>query len=53
MRGLRELIYRSRCERDAEVYARVPLTDAEVAAWGSEVWADDEAGTDWSEVFGE
>ena len=52
-RALRELLYRLRCERDAEVYARVPLTDAEATVWGSEMWADDEAGTDWSEVFGE
>jgi len=51
-RALRELLYRMRCERDAEVYARMPLTGDEVAAWDSEVWPSDETGTDWSEVFG-
>jgi metal-responsive CopG/Arc/MetJ family transcriptional regulator len=51
-RAVRELLYRIRCERDAEVYARLPLTEDEVAAWGSEAWADDDTATDWSEVFG-
>ena len=52
-RAVRELLYRLRCERDAEIYARVPLSSGELAAWASEAWAEDEPGTDWSEVFGE
>ena len=51
-RALRELLYRLRCERDAEIYARMPMTADEVAAWGSEAWAEDDTATDWSEVFG-
>ena len=52
-RAVRELLYRLRCERDAEIYARVPLTADEMAGWASETWAEDDPGTDWSEVFGE
>ena len=52
-RAVRELLYRMRCERDAEIYARVPLTPDETAGWASEAWAEDEPRTDWSEVFGE
>jgi metal-responsive CopG/Arc/MetJ family transcriptional regulator len=51
-RALRELLYRLRCERDVEVYARMPLTEDEVAEWSSEAWTTDDADTDWSEVFG-
>lgn len=50
--ALRELLYRLRCERDAEVYAKQPLTSVETTGWATEAWVDDEAGTDWAEVFG-
>lgn len=49
--ALRELLYRLRCERDADKYAQQPLTPAEAAAWPNEAWPDDD--TDWTEVFGE
>lgn len=49
--AVRELLYRRRCERDAERYALQPLTTAETAAWPNEAWPDDD--TDWTEVFGE
>ena len=51
-RAVRELLYRLRCERDAEIYARLPLMADEMAGWAGEAWTDDEPGTDWSEVFG-
>lgn len=50
-RAVRELLYRLRCERDAEQYAVHPLTPAEAAAWPNEAWPDDD--TDWAEVFGQ
>ena len=49
--AVRELLYRRRCERDAERYALQQLTTAETVAWPNEAWPDDE--TDWTEVFGE
>ena len=49
--AVRELLYRRRCERDAERYALQPLTIAETVAWPNEAWPDDD--TDWTEVFGE
>jgi predicted transcriptional regulator len=51
-RAVREMLYRLQCERDAEIYARMPLTEDEVAVWASEAWAEDDTATDWSEVFG-
>lgn len=48
-RAVRELLYRLRCERDAERYALHPLTAAETTAWPNEAWPDDD--TDWAEVF--
>ena len=48
-RAVREILYRLRCERDAERYALQPLTAAELAAWPNEAWPDDD--TDWTEVF--
>lgn len=50
-RAVRDLLYRLACERDAEIYARIPLTAEEMAPWPSEAWAEDD--TDWNEVFGE
>jgi metal-responsive CopG/Arc/MetJ family transcriptional regulator len=49
-RAVRELLYRMRCERDAETYARIPVAAAEL--FGAEVtaWPDDD-GTDWDAVF--
>ncbi len=49
--AVRELLYRLRCERDAERYALQPLTAAETAAWPNEAWPEDD--TDWEEVFGQ
>ena len=49
-RAVRELLYRIRCERDAERYAAQPLSGAESSSWPAEAWPDDD--TDWSEVFG-
>jgi predicted transcriptional regulator len=51
-RALRELLYRLRCERDAEIYAKQPLTRSETGSWATETWTDDDDGTDWAEVFG-
>ena len=50
-RAVREMLYRLQCERDAEVYARMPLTEDEIVTWGSEAWPTDDAATNWSEVF--
>jgi predicted transcriptional regulator len=50
-RAVRELLYRLRCERDAERYGARPLTAAEATPWPGEAWPDDD--TDWSEVFGQ
>jgi hypothetical protein len=50
--ALRELLYRRRCERDAEAYQRTPLTGAELAPWATEAWPDDDDETDWGQVFG-
>ena len=50
VRAVREMLYRLACERDAEIYDRIPLTDDEKAPWPNEVWADDD--TDWNAVFG-
>lgn len=47
--AVREFLYRLRCERDAEQYARHPLTSAESTAWPNEAWPEDD--TDWTEVF--
>jgi metal-responsive CopG/Arc/MetJ family transcriptional regulator len=47
--ALRDLLYRLRCERDAERYAVQQLTPSETAVWPNEAWPDDD--TDWSEVF--
>ncbi len=49
--AVRELLYRRRCERDAERYALQPLTTTETTAWPNEAWPDED--TDWTEVFGE
>ena len=49
--ALRDLLYRVRCERDAEAYVRQPQTVEELAPWSTEAWPDDD--TDWAEVFGE
>lgn len=48
-RALRELLYRLRCERDAEKYALNPLDASEIATWPNEAWPDDN--TNWNEVF--
>jgi Ribbon-helix-helix protein, copG family len=50
-RAVRDLLYRLACERDAEIYARIPLTSEEMTPWPSQVWAKDE--TDWNAVFRE
>lgn len=50
-RAVKELLYRLACERDAKIYARIPLTAEEIGPWPSEVWAKDD--TDWNAVFGE
>jgi hypothetical protein len=47
---VKDLLYRLACERDAEIYARMPLTAEELAPWPNEVWAEDD--TDWNAVFG-
>jgi Ribbon-helix-helix protein, copG family len=49
-RAVRDLLYRLACERDAEIYDRIPLTAEEMTPWPSEVWAEDD--TDWNAVFG-
>ncbi len=50
--AVRELLYRRACERDAEAYARTPLTGEESAGWPDEHWIEDAPGTDWAKVFG-
>ena len=34
------------------MFAKQPLTSVETTGWATEAWVDDEAGTDWAEVFG-
>ena len=53
LRAVREFLYRLACEREADLYGRVPLTQAESEAWPAEAWIDDAPGTDWNSVFGE
>jgi Ribbon-helix-helix protein, copG family len=45
-RAVKDLLYRLACQRDAEIYARVPLSAEEMAPWPNEVWA--EGNTDWN-----
>lgn len=49
-RAVRELLYRMRCERDAERYSISPLNASEIDVWTHE--ARSESDTDWAEVFG-
>lgn len=48
----RELLYRLRCERDAAIYAAMPLTADEQVEPGAGAWPDADDGSDWDEVFG-
>ena len=51
-RAVRELLYRLRCERDAEIYDRIPVVRTDRTGWDNEVWPDADDGADWVEVFG-
>ncbi len=46
-----DLLYRRACERDAELYAALPLRREETKLWATETWPKDEPGTDWEAVF--
>ena len=50
--ALRAYLYRLACERDADLYEKLPLTVVEQGEWVTETWLDDKVGTDWNEVFG-
>lgn len=49
-RATKELLYRLACERNAEIYGRLPITPEEAQPWPKEVWAEDD--TDWAQVSG-
>ena len=49
--AIRDLLYRRACERDAELYAALPLRREETKLWATETWPKDEPGTDWEAVF--
>ncbi len=51
VQAVKELLYRLACERDAQTYARIPLTPQETTGWSNEQWIEDEPGTDWATVF--
>lgn len=51
VQAVKELLYRLACERDAQTYARLPLTPEETTGWSNEQWIEDEPGTDWAKVF--
>ena len=51
VQAVKELLYRLACERDAQSYARLPLTPDETTGWSNEQWIDDEPDTDWAKVF--
>ena len=47
-----DLLYRRACERDADIYDRLPMTATEVGGRGTDGWVDDAPGTDWESIFG-
>jgi predicted transcriptional regulator len=44
-------LYRLACARDADIYARVPLAEDELAFGDATSWRDDTPGTDWEDMF--
>jgi Arc/MetJ-type ribon-helix-helix transcriptional regulator len=50
-RALDAYLYRLACARDADIYARVPLTEDELALGDATLWSEDAPGTDWQGMF--
>lgn len=49
--AVKELLYRLACERDADAYDRLTVTETEIVNQPSGTWLEDAPGTNWDEMF--